>query len=136
MGLFDEQLPRLQDWEFWIRISKHYKLSLINEPLTLAYVSSKSISTNDSALIEAEEIILKKHFELFNNASDDILAKIYYILGHHYCLQSDFYNGHLYLKKAIKKHFKPKYLLAYLLSFFGNKFYSLSQKIWNQIKLK
>jgi len=134
VGLFDENLPRLQDWELFIRISQYYKFKLINQSLTIVYVLEDSISSNNLALIEAEEIILKKHYELFKSSGSNILAKLYYRLGHHYHLYFDIYNGRLYLKKAIKTSFEIKYLLVYLLSHFGCFFYNYIQKIWLKIK--
>ncbi len=34
-GLFDEDLPACEDYDLWLRITAHYPVSLVNEPLTI-----------------------------------------------------------------------------------------------------
>ena len=51
-GLFDERLPRLQDWELFIRLSKLYEFKYVAEPLVIAYFTPESISAKKDALIE------------------------------------------------------------------------------------
>lgn len=65
VGLFDESLPRLNDWELCIRLAQHYKFLLIDEPLVIAHISKDSISRDDKKLITALDIILNKHYDLF-----------------------------------------------------------------------
>lgn len=66
VGLFDENLPRLQDWELFIRIAEHYKFVCINEPLLMAFYSPISITGDRSRLPIALKIILNKHHDLFS----------------------------------------------------------------------
>lgn len=66
VGLFDEQLPRLQDWELFLRIAEHYKFVCINEPLLMAFYSPISITGDRSRLPIALKIILNKHHDLFS----------------------------------------------------------------------
>lgn len=72
IGGFDERLPRLQDWELWIRIAQRYEFALVDEPLVRAHVSPDSISTNVLWYIEAKRLILQKHHDLFK-ASPTVL---------------------------------------------------------------
>ena len=37
VGLFDERLPRLQDWDLWLRISRQYKFKLVRQPLVRVF---------------------------------------------------------------------------------------------------
>jgi glycosyltransferase involved in cell wall biosynthesis len=61
VGVFDEHLPGLEDWELFIRISEHYMFAYIDEPLLNAFSSPDSISANKDAYIEALKLILEKH---------------------------------------------------------------------------
>ena len=80
VGIFDENLPRLQDWELVIRLSKYYEFKCIDEPLLISYYTTDSISANHKALIEALELILTKHYKNFNNYKE-ILSRHYFSLG-------------------------------------------------------
>jgi len=95
VGIFDEKLPRLQDWELVIRLSKYYNFKCIDEPVS--YFTSDSISTNREALIKAYEIILTKHFSNLNK-NKRILSMHYYNIG-----------SNLYLAGYLKKGRKDIY---------------------------
>lgn len=58
---FDERLPRLQDYDFAIRISKVCRMAYINRPLVNAFSAEGSISKNSSNLYRAFGRIIQKH---------------------------------------------------------------------------
>lgn len=58
---FDPEMPRLQDYDITIRLSKLYSVYFVNEPLVNMYVQGDSISQNVSKLIKAESMILNKY---------------------------------------------------------------------------
>jgi glycosyltransferase involved in cell wall biosynthesis len=121
-GLFDENLPRLQDWELAIRLSKNYLFKLIDEPLVLSYYTPISISSNQQALVIALEIILAKHFGDFklNNS----LSAIYSTLGQQLCLNMDFKRGQKFLIEAAKINpTNAKLLIMASISILGPKIY-------------
>ena len=66
IGMFDENLSRLQDWDLAIRLSKYYNFKLIDEPLYISYVLSDSISANDETFIPSIRIILFKYLDKIN----------------------------------------------------------------------
>ncbi|WP_054865027.1 hypothetical protein [Methanosarcina barkeri] len=78
--MFDESLPRLQDWELWLRISKYYNFSCIDEPLVKSFYQEDSISSNPVALNTAYKLILKKHFQDFSK-DKNVLAHYYFVMG-------------------------------------------------------
>lgn len=64
-GLFDEKLPRLQDWELFIRVAEYYEFACIDEPLLIAFHSPESITADESLVPVALKMILAKHEKLF-----------------------------------------------------------------------
>jgi len=105
IGMFDENLSRLQDWDLAIRLSKYYNFKLIDEPLYISYVLSDSISANYEALIIAMQIILAKY-------------------------QDEIYKDHKIIKAwSIKFNSIAKYLLD------NNDIKKAKQLYWRAIKL-
>jgi glycosyltransferase involved in cell wall biosynthesis len=98
-GLFDESLPRFQDWELFIRFSNYCKFKYIDQPLLLAYLGPGNISTNNKAFQRALEIILTKHFEEFSEHGK-LLAKYYFNLGFLLYFDGARVRGLSYLMKA------------------------------------
>jgi len=66
IGMFDENLSRLQDWDLVIRLSRYYNFILIDEPLYISYLLSDSISANDETFIPSIRIILFKYLDKIN----------------------------------------------------------------------
>lgn len=66
---FDEEMPRLQDYEFVIRLVQKKKIAYVARPLVFAYQTQKGISTNAEALQEAIALLLMKHGEFLNQDS-------------------------------------------------------------------
>lgn len=122
-GIFDESFRRFIDLDLFIRLSKYYYFYHINEPLVNYYSTGKGISTNDKALIEAYELILKKY-------SSDIVknkrtfAKYHYWVGNTLCQNDKMAQGRAYLLQSVKLYpLNIKYLLAAFVSFFGENAY-------------
>ena len=128
VGMFDERLPCLQDWELWIRISKHYQFRYINSPLMNSFYTPGSVN-NQPPIIHAKamKLILSKHFNDF--AEDrNLLSKHYFDIGHELCLNNNFKKGKIYLIEAVKKYpFNIKYLLT-ILSLFGQSIFNKTRK--------
>lgn len=62
---FDENLPRLQDWDLVIRLVQKYKVSFINKPLVNVYLQNDSITKNAS-IIKSLNIMEEKYKDLIN----------------------------------------------------------------------
>lgn len=121
-GMFDESLPRFQDWELVIRLSKYYDFKCIDEPLLISPYTENSISASKEANIKAMKIILKKHFDDFSQ-NKNILAKHYFSLFFNLYYGENFKEGKSYLKKAVKTYpYNLKFLGVFFLSFFGDEF--------------
>lgn len=60
--LFDEQLPRFQDWDFYLScLYKGLRICYLNQPTALVRVQEDSITKNFEAGIEARKIIRRKY---------------------------------------------------------------------------
>ncbi|MEL7669954.1 glycosyltransferase family 2 protein [Methanobacterium sp.] len=128
VGLFNESLQSLEDWELYIRISKHFCFKFIDEPLSLAYCSSDSASINYYNLTKSSELILEEHFEDFDK-NNETLAVNYATIGLYAFLGREEKKSRKYLRKAIIANpFKLRYLTAFILSFFGKKSYNIFLK--------
>lgn len=66
IGLFDEEIERLQDYEFVIRLVKRFPIDYIDEPLVRQYRTEKSITNNREILAGAYKKILEKHMDFLN----------------------------------------------------------------------
>ena len=81
---FDERMPRLQDYDFVIRVVQCVKIGYVSRPLVNAFKTSNSISTDRIALYKAISYLIIKHkdfldvrqfLEIFI-ASNDIMLDI------------------------------------------------------------
>lgn len=63
VGMFDMEMPRLQEWELCLRLAKQYKFQCVNEPLSFGTYRSDSISADWKKLIMAGALLIQKHRE-------------------------------------------------------------------------
>ena len=61
---FDTRMPRLQDLELMMRLSRDYIIYCLDEPLVDYYVSDDAISTSNIKFFEACKIIFEKYPEI------------------------------------------------------------------------
>lgn len=81
---FDERMPRLQDYDFVIRVAKCVEIGYVSRPLVNAFKTSNSISADRIALYKAISYLIIKHrdfldvrqfLEIFI-ASNDIMLDV------------------------------------------------------------
>jgi glycosyltransferase involved in cell wall biosynthesis len=130
IGVFDERLPRLQDWELFIRISKYYTFNYIDAPLLNAFFSHDSISANQDAFLKARKLILETHISTFKRNKHS-LAKLQYSIGLHLCQDGNKHEGKGYLLQALRSNpLNIKYFVVVLAWIFGKSTYT------NVVRLK
>lgn len=66
VGMFDEKLPRFQDYDLVIRISQKYDIGFVSQVLVKIYNIRTGISSNNSAYIEAVQMLYKKYPNYFD----------------------------------------------------------------------
>ena len=72
IGLWDENLPYLHDWEIWIRIARYYPIAYIAESLAYNRIHGSNFSTSYNFARGFEKdfaFILKKHLPKKNNTA-------------------------------------------------------------------
>ncbi|ARV57668.1 glycosyl transferase family A [Nostocales cyanobacterium HT-58-2] len=63
VGLFNQELPFLEDLDMWIRLASDYRFAAIKEPLVRYRQHPGSKSTNCQGTLEAFRTIIEKAFE-------------------------------------------------------------------------
>jgi glycosyltransferase involved in cell wall biosynthesis len=115
IGMFDESLPRLQDWELWLRISKYYDFIYLSKPLVVAHIQKDSISNSVQGLLEAISIIEKKHGEGILKHDPFSVANKYCWLGRLLIREDRSDEGTRYLLRAVNTDpFNIKFRLFYI----------------------
>lgn len=66
VGNFNENMPRLQDYEFVIRLSQKEKIGYVARPLVSVYRTAVSISTNTEALYQSITLLLEEYGDFLN----------------------------------------------------------------------
>lgn len=66
VGMFDEKLPRFQDYDLAIRISQKYDIGFVSQVLANVHNIGVGISKNNSAYIDAVQMLYKKYPKFFN----------------------------------------------------------------------
>lgn len=63
---FDEALPRMQDWDIMLRLSKNHTILHQHEPLAYYYVQEDSITMNHNKLKTALSMLYDKYYDEFS----------------------------------------------------------------------
>lgn len=119
-GFFDESLPRLHDWEFWLRLAPHYDFHWVKQSLVQVQLTPESLSLEASTLPEAVQIIQEKYTSEYS----DLEAHCNFILGDYHLQQGNHRLGRIHLQRAA--HHSPAsllYWLAYLSAVLHPAFY-------------
>jgi GT2 family glycosyltransferase len=70
IGLFDESLRRLEDWDWLLRFVRRYDLTFVPDPLATIHVGSSGDPGREQTVLEALRQIRLKHLPQLANAGD------------------------------------------------------------------
>jgi glycosyltransferase involved in cell wall biosynthesis len=87
VGYFDSSFYGVEDWDYWIRLSKDHKIGKIDNPLTYYRENMKGISKNLERQLNQELLIRKKHLTILVSNKVRKLSKWQYLkknLYYHY----------------------------------------------------
>lgn len=79
VGLFDESVYCVEDYELWLRIAKFWKFDYIQNQVAVYRISPQQISKNyikaAVSLLQVKESIYQSCFELFDGVDNNILER-------------------------------------------------------------
>lgn len=110
-GGFHPNLPKFQDWELAIRLSKKYSFVFIDEPLVLAFESDDSITRDRDAHIKALSCLIENHLDFFR-LTPDHLAKQLRSIAHMLFLTGNRKRGLKYITCSIR--YAPMNIISWL----------------------
>lgn len=133
VGMF-VKIPRFQDWELWLRISKYYYFKHLREPLVKVYRQVDSISRETDAWILARKYILSKYLDEISE-KPKLLSKHYSDLGIFLCSKGDIKAGRKYFFKGMIAYpYNVKLLLWTIASIFGPTTYNRYAKFYSMLR--
>ena len=101
IGGFDEGMRYMEDRDLFMRLSMHWDIEYVDEPLTKAYYHGKAhLSRNLEGQTHGREIILNRYRQLFKKNRRS-WSKMYICLGAQYCQLRNMSKGRLNLLKGI-----------------------------------
>lgn len=124
VGAFDERLPRLQDWDLWIRLAAAGGFVCVGTPLVRIHLTAGSISTQPEALRAACDIMSAKYPDAANLDRAQY-AELCYALGQLLLRHGDGAHGRRYVRRALRTYpWPPRRIAGGLLS-------QLSPRVYN-----
>jgi len=73
---FDERFPRMQDWEYAIRLAKQYKLFYFSDVLAELFVQPDSISRQSELGLKAIRLLLQKYRQDYAKSMSNTLLML------------------------------------------------------------
>lgn len=117
LGGFDEELPRLQDWELLLRLSHRTRVACVPEALVQGIMVDGGITLTKGPLIAAAERIVAHHDSRLD-AGDRALLR--YILGKFLLVDGHAELARKFMRQAIKNDPRvPRYWAGALATFLG-----------------
>jgi glycosyltransferase involved in cell wall biosynthesis len=81
VGYFDENLPYAEDWDFYIRLAKQFKIKYIPEPLAIVHwATSDGLGRNLRTRSHGHQLFLAKHWQEYKKHRR-ILARLLRQIG-------------------------------------------------------
>jgi len=133
-GTFDERFPAFDDWDLFLRMSRHYHSKGINKPLFINYRQADSVSSNLSYITKGFQLLLEKYYHDIKQ-DKRLLASCYFKLGHLFSAQGEFKQGRRYFIKSIEAY--PLNIMAsigFIVSFFGKGIYNVLTNSYRAIR--
>ncbi len=103
--MFDENMPRLQDYDLVIRLAEIFAFWYVSKPLVTMFVQGDSISVNPRKAITARYMLLKKYPEQMKNNTKMYLSTLQSILSNSMKEETtdiDAEREYFYLQKYLK----------------------------------
>jgi glycosyltransferase involved in cell wall biosynthesis len=123
VGCFNEKIPSLEDWNFWIRVSKHYHFAFVNEPLHILYFTPGCMLTEYDNIGAAAEMIYNEFYEDIKNDRKMVSSHCFFT-GYYFLRGGNKEKARHYLYESLKNApFKLKNIIFYIFSLTGRDFF-------------
>jgi glycosyltransferase involved in cell wall biosynthesis len=103
VGLFDPDLPTLEEWDLFVRLAFRTRFAWTPEPLVVVHATEGSLSTRTDLYVTAVRRILGK-FEAMEGVGREELAHVHYNAGHHLVARGARAAGLRSLLRAMRIH--------------------------------
>lgn len=103
LGGFDGAMPRFQDWDLALRLSRETEIRFLDEPLYLSTRDGDSISSNSKAAVAALNRLLGKHSDLLER-NPKLHAHFKAYTAHFECLSGNPQAARALLRHSIRIH--------------------------------
>ena len=121
VGGFDDRLPRLQDWDLWLRLAARTRFRCVTKPLVRVHLTRGSISTRTDALAEACELMSAKYRNILGRVQ---YAELCYALGQLLIRHGAGPLGRSYVRRAVMHYpWPPRRVAGGLLTHLGPRVY-------------
>jgi glycosyltransferase involved in cell wall biosynthesis len=132
-GLFDEKMPRNEDWEWFVRLSQYGRFLYLPQVMVESLLLPSGITKNESLLLQSQKHFYLKHQERIEK-HPAIAALWQFRLGDAYYHLNKMKKARSHFFQALKKKPTFKYCRAIIKTFLGKK---VSEKIISgKIKVK
>lgn len=134
VGLFDERLTGLEDWDLALRIARHYKIGFINRVLVLSHWSPTGVNSHDYQ--ESLYYIILKNRDIYAAHLPKRGAFLLWLAGHSLIRKNHLRLGRSAIRESLQVSFVPYRQLALLISYLGNPIYGALALLWERVILR
>jgi len=138
-GLFDESLRYVEDKDMWLRISRHYPMACIPQPLVKRRVhgySPKQVVSVQESIIHVVKKIEQAYPEDITREgvnTKKILSPLYYKLGRIYLDTDDFAQANLAFRSSVLCHYSWNAFLYLCVTLMGVRVMRLLRRLKHRI---
>jgi glycosyltransferase involved in cell wall biosynthesis len=101
VGGFDTSFRQFEDWDFFLRLARHFRFLYLNQTLVRTYFTPGSVSVASEKLVPSLEQLVRKHAPAAP-ASNPLLAQYQYALGCLACQQQQCTQGAVHFMRAVR----------------------------------
>lgn len=133
VGLFNVKLIVTQDWDFLLRLSRHYRFKYVEEPLVIVHHTPGSLLSRKTSLANEVATIMENNLAAISG-DRKLLARYLAYRGHLMCLTGQIQQGREYILQAVKVlPSNVSYLFGFLATYGGDKIYENLSRIYLDI---
>ena len=113
VGMFDVNFPAAENWDLWLRVSKHYEADFVDAPLVKYRKHAGNMSTDSELMLGVIGTILDKHCKSEQRSTEDTTlfqtayANYAYRKGIYHCSKNEYRIARGNFREALE--FVPNY---------------------------